>query len=157
MKKEALIVIGLSLALLVIPALLVAGGLFFLWGHFWLTFLVALAVAWMIGQLSNIFFQQKASVEIERLKVKLTEIYNQQSVEVSCAYCKDRNLIPIRLNQRNTFSCKVCKQTNLIIFQFATAQITTPLEEPQLGAVNEQQRQQQSPAKSSGTGLSGRN
>jgi hypothetical protein len=138
MNKEKTIVISLSLLAILIPALLISAALFMVWKNFWLIFLIVLAICWIIGQVSNMFFQQKATVEVEKLRLKLTEINNQQSAEVPCAYCKDRNLVPIRLNQRNTFSCKQCKQTNLIVFQFATAQITTPLEEPQLGALNEQ-------------------
>lgn len=146
--KTTLLIILLTLAIVLIPSLLIAGGLAVFIGHFWVFFAIAFAVIFIIGQISNVFFQHKAGVDVERLRARLTEITNQQSVEVSCSYCKERNLVPIRLDKRNIFECKSCKQTNLVIFQFATAQITTPLENPQLGTIgvpNGQQQQQRQP------------
>lgn len=133
--KAKLIVILISLALLIIPSLLGAGALALFAGHFLAWFLGALAVTFVIGQVSNMWVQRKAELDMHRIRNQLTEIASQQSVEVSCSYCKVRNHIPVKLSGRNTFECTGCKQTNLIIFQFATAQITTPFENPQLGTV----------------------
>jgi len=134
-SKESFLLIALSILFLIIPSSLIAVALSMMYGHFLIFFLGAFASIFVIGQISNIAVHKKAELDIVRIKNQLTAIINQQSVEVSCAYCKDRNLVPIKLNVRNTFECKECKQTNLIIFQFATAQITVPLENPQLGTM----------------------
>lgn len=138
MKKAELSVIILSLLILIIPSTIVGVIWFLATGSFILPCIVSFVLLWIFGQLSNVFFQQKASVEIERIKLQLVNINNQQSVEVSCAYCKHRNVMPIKLNERNILSCSQCNQSSLVIFQFTTAQITTPLELPQLGAITEQ-------------------
>jgi ribosomal protein L37AE/L43A len=145
MKKETVLISALSLLAWFIPSLVIALALFLMFGHFLVMLLCSLGIVWLLGQLSNLFFQQKGHIEIEKLKLKLIEINNQQSAEVSCAYCKERNLVPIKLNIRNVFKCKQCKQSCLIIFQFATAQITTPLEEPQLGSTDEYRRRNTAP------------
>lgn len=133
--KAKLVVILISLALLIIPSALAAGALALFFSYFFAWFLGALAVTFVIGQISNLWVQRKAELDILRVRNQLIEITSQQSVEVSCSYCKVRNHVPVKLNGRNTFECTACKQTNLIIFQFATAQVTTPLENPQLGTV----------------------
>ena len=133
--KENTVLIGLSLLFLLIPSLLIAWGLSYFFQHFWVLLIISIGCVFIIGQISNMWVRKKADMDILRIKNHLTEIATQQSVEVSCSYCKDRNLVPVRLNTRNTFECKKCNQTNLIIFQFATAQITVPLENPQLGTV----------------------
>ena len=138
MKKEQVIVIGLSTLVILVPALLIASAFFIAKHWFLIPFLVSAAAFWIAGQISNMFFDYKTTVDLQKLRLKEIEMLNEQSIETSCSYCKDRNVVPIRLNERNTFSCKACKQTNLVIFQFATAQITTPLQEPQLGAINGQ-------------------
>jgi hypothetical protein len=134
MNKQSIALIVLSLVVIILPATVIAlilGGFF---GHFWSWFGLSCAILFVIGQLSNSFFSKKMNIDIIRLQTRLEEIANQQNVEVSCAYCRTRNITPVYLNQRNTFTCSKCKQVNLIIFQFAAAQVTVPLESPQLGA-----------------------
>lgn len=117
-----------SLAIWIVPSILISLAIFYYTNHFVIPFLIVLGVVYLIGYLSDAFFKQKTVVDIQRLNVKIKELEMQQSVEVSCSYCKERNIVPIKLNTRNTFNCQHCKQLNLMIFQFATARVTTPLD-----------------------------
>ena len=105
-------------------------------GGFIAPFLISIGVFFIIGEIYNKITSQKNTIKIEQFKLKRAELETSQNVEVSCAFCKTRNIIPIKLSLRNTFNCKQCKQENLIIFQFATAQVTTPLTIPSYGATN---------------------
>jgi hypothetical protein len=136
MNKQTLIIGMLSITIITLPALFFAlAGAFFV-GHFWAWFFLSSGMVYIIGQISNQFLTKKMNADLLKLTTRLTEVTNQQNVEVSCAYCKVRNITPVFLSQRNTFECKTCKQQNLIIFQFAAAQITVPLESPQLGTIS---------------------
>lgn len=133
-KKANMMVLTLDVVALLVPSFLM-GIVGLLWkGMFILPFLSTFAASWILGQISNVYFHQKADVEIEKLKLQEMEIIGQQSVDVNCSFCQKRNMVPVRLNMRNTFKCIHCEQQNLMVFQFATAQITTPLTLPQLGA-----------------------
>lgn len=131
--KAKIVLILLSCLIILIPSVVISIGLYYFIGHFFATLLISSGLVFIIGQISNIMAQKAAELNVIKLKTNLAEIASAQSMEVSCSYCKSRNIVPIKLSQRNIFNCKDCKQANLIIFQFATAQISTPLELPQLG------------------------
>jgi hypothetical protein len=132
MNKQTIIIGLLSLTTVTLPAFIFAICLASIFGHFWAWFCLLFGVSFVIGQLSNTYLSKKLNSDLLKIQTRLAEVTNQQNVEVSCAYCKARNIVPIFLAQRNTFECKNCRQHNLIIFQFTTAQITVPLELPQL-------------------------
>jgi hypothetical protein len=131
--KHNIILFLLSLGYTVLPALFISLGIGLLTGQYLSTFLVSLGLVFIFGILSNDWIQNRTLRQLSILELKKKEIDNQQSVEVTCSYCKARNIIPVKLSNRNTFDCKECKKTNLIIFSFATAIITEPLKLPQLG------------------------
>jgi len=139
--KQLLIILGISLTIILIPSFLISAGLTIFFGHFWYLFLVAVGTIFVIGELSNRYFQTKILADIQNFKAKIEQLRSEQSVVASCAYCKQRLTIPVKLSQRTTYECPHCKQTNLVVFQFTTAQITTPLELPQLGSMSTLQGQ----------------
>lgn len=125
--KTELIVLLSALGIWIIPSLLIALGVYLKNGTFFVPLLISLALIFLLGQITDSFLKTKTKVEIERVLLRKKELELEQSVEVSCSHCKERNLVPVRLNGRNTFECKGCKQVNLVIFQFTTARVTTPL------------------------------
>jgi hypothetical protein len=133
MNKQLWLIGTLTALIILIPSSLIAFALANFFGHYGTWFALSAALIFIIGLISNTMIQKKINKDILNLQNRLAEISNLQNVEVSCSYCKTRNIVPVFLNQRNTFDCKNCKQVNLIIFQFATAQITVPLELPKLG------------------------
>jgi hypothetical protein len=134
--KKLFIVLFLSLLSLLIPSALLAGciSLYQEQNHFWLWFFTTFGILFVLGLLSNNFLNRKTNKEILQLQNNIANLTSQQAIEISCSYCKTENIIPILLNQRNTFICKKCHHDNLVIFQFMAAQISTPLTLPQLGA-----------------------
>jgi hypothetical protein len=132
-NKEEIIILALSMGVVMVPSLILGLVGLLLWGMFWVPTLVAIAIIWVIGYVSDTFSKQKVQVDLAKVKVQELQVRNQQSVETSCAFCKVRNMVPVRLNTRNTFECTKCKQTSLMVFQFTAAQITTPLALPQWG------------------------
>lgn len=133
MTKQTFTIGVLSLLVTLLPSFLIALAIFSFFGNFWAWFCITYSFIFLVGIISNNFIQKKINRDIIKLQTRLHEVSNQQSVEVSCSYCKMRNVVPVYLNQRNTFKCSKCQQVNLVIFQFAAAQVTVPLELPQMG------------------------
>ncbi len=131
-----IVLILLSLTAWIIPSLSLSFAVYLLTNHFIVPFLINLGIVYLIGYIMDLFFKYKTQNKILKFEIDTKTLELQQSVEVSCAYCKVINVIPVKLNIRNTFECNSCKQINLMIFQFATAQVTTPLETNLLGANN---------------------
>lgn len=121
---QLLLLIGISVLL---PALLISIGVFLFVGYFWGTLIFTFGLIYVIGLVSNKFTESKINTKINELNEYISRKTLEQSMEVSCAYCGMRHIIPIRVDERNTFECKKCSQTSLIVFQFTTAQLTTPL------------------------------
>jgi len=134
MNKQLLIVIFISLLIILIPALLISLGLYFFLGGFLQWLLISIGAIFVIGQLSNQYFRRRIELDINNFKAKIEELNREQSIEATCAYCKTRMMVPVKLSHRITHACPECKQVNLIVFQFTTAQISTPMDLPQLGA-----------------------
>jgi Zn finger protein HypA/HybF involved in hydrogenase expression len=137
MNKQLLTILAISLGIILIPAVVISLGLSHFIGGFWWILLIAAGVIFLIGEISNQYFQRRIAFDIVTYKTRIEELKNEQSITASCAYCKTRLTIPIMLSKRNTHECPECKQTNLVIFQFTTTQITTPLQLPQIGATPE--------------------
>lgn len=124
----------LSLSYVTIPSIILSLGVGLINGRYISTFLVTFALIFILGILSNSWIQHLRVIRIGQLDYRMKDLENQQSVEVSCSACKERNIVPVKLRDRNTFNCKNCNKSNLIIFQFATALVTEPIIIPQIGA-----------------------
>lgn len=64
---------------------------------------------------------------IEQEQTKQVELFSQQGVDVSCAYCNTTNFIPIRMDDVNQFKCESCDKPNSVYIDVTVAQQTTPL------------------------------
>ena len=133
MNKQLLIVILISLLIILVPASIISLGLWLFLGNYIQWLLISAGAIFVIGQLSNQYFMRRIELDINNFKAKIEELRSAQSVEASCAYCKTRMSIPVKLSERITHACPDCKQINLVVFQFTTAQISTPMDLPQLG------------------------
>ena len=132
--KQIIIAILTSLSYVTIPSLILCLGIGLITGNYLSTFLICFALIFLIGLVSNNWIRNHVEVQNNLVELKKKELELQQSVEVSCSACKTRNIVPVRLNTRNTFQCSSCKVPNLIVFNFATALVTEPLKIPQIGA-----------------------
>ena len=132
--KQIIKAILISLSYVTIPSMILSLGVGLVTGSYLTTFLVAFALIFLIGLVSNNWFRTLIVRHNQLVEFKKKELESQQSIEVSCSACKARNIVQIRLNKRNTFLCTTCKVNNLIVFDFGTALITEPIKLPQVGA-----------------------
>lgn len=128
MKKIELVILGLSLASTLVVASLfgfigpMIVGTF--WGWFWVALLLQ-----VIGFVAfNSFLIQRDNAISELAQIKAFETFSKFTIQLSCAYCQRQNIVPIQLNQRNTFMCEGCNQTNAVTMQFSATTLTTPVE-----------------------------
>lgn len=136
MKRPELTVLGISLILTsAISTLLGFAGSAIIgtfWAWFWIGCLVQLLVFVGINsfliQKDNAFQQQNTLLELEALA--------KFAVNLSCGYCQQNNVVPIQLNQRNTFKCESCNQTNSVSMQFTAIPVTTPIESVKIPVEN---------------------
>jgi hypothetical protein len=98
------------------------------WGWFWVSFLIQVIgfAAW------NSYLSQKEFVANQKAEIEALEQFSKFAVQLTCAYCKQSNTVPIQLNQKNTFKCSSCNQANGVYMQFAATTLTTPIESVKL-------------------------
>lgn len=128
MKKPEVIVLALSLvATLLVSSLFGLIGPFIVgtfWGWFWIAFLLQI-----IGFIAlNSFLIQKDMGVAELVQAQALDALSKFTIQLTCAYCQQTNIVPIQLNQRNTFKCEGCNQTNAVTMQFAATALTTPID-----------------------------
>lgn len=131
-KRTELLLIGISISLTFLFSAIFgfAGssicGKF--WGWFWITFLVQVIgfAAW------NSYLSQREFASIQKAEIEALEQFSKFAIQLSCAYCKQPNTVPIQLNRKNTFKCGSCNQTNGVYMQFAATTMTTPIESVKL-------------------------
>lgn len=97
-------------------------------GNFWGWFFISFLLQIIIFVLWNSYVLGKQSLAEQQLEVQALENFAKFTVNLDCAYCQQKNLVPIQLNQKNTFKCESCNQVNGVYMQFMATTITTPLE-----------------------------
>ncbi len=128
MKKFEIIILLASLTVTAAVSAIIAAagkslfGTFQSW--FWLSFVCQLIffVAW-----NSYLIQKNKLIQIEEEKVQLDAI-SKFTTNLSCAYCGSKQIVPIFLDQKNTFKCESCNQTNGVFMQFTATTLTTPIE-----------------------------
>ena len=128
LNTPALVIVGLSLGFTTIVSLVVGLGGYLLGGHFWGWFALAFGVQFILFAVINTFLQRKDTIEGAKIVNEQLEALSKFTVQLTCAYCKQINSVPITLNQENRFQCGSCNQVNAVKMQFFAAQITTPLQ-----------------------------
>ena len=136
MNKLTLIVLGISLGTTCLVSALFgfAGssiiGTF--WGWFWISLLVQ-----FIGFVAyNSFLIQRDQAINQQAEIETLDKLAKFTIKVTCAYCQQANVVPIQLNQRNTFKCESCNQVNGISMQFMATTLTSPIESVKLPVEN---------------------
>lgn len=93
------------------------------WGWFWVSFLVQ-----FVGFVAyNSYLIQKDNLALQKAEIDALEQFSKFSVKLTCAYCEQPAIVPIQLNQRNTFKCEACNQVNGVSMQFMATTLTTPI------------------------------
>jgi len=122
------VIVGVSLLLTTVVSGVVGLGGYLLGGYFWGWFILAFGIQFIIFMVINTFLQRKDTIEGAKIVNEQLEALSKFTVQLTCAYCKQINAVPITLNQENRFQCGSCNQINAVKMQFFAAQITTPLQ-----------------------------
>lgn len=107
-------------------------------GTFWAWFTISLLVLVIGFAAYNSFLIQKDYIALQAAEVEALEQYSKFSIKINCAYCQQSSIVPIQLNQRNTFKCEGCNQVSGVSMQFMATTLTTPVQSVKIPAsVNE--------------------
>lgn len=128
LNTPALIIIALSLGFTTIVSVVVGLGGYLISGTFWGWFVLTFGVQFVLFAVINTFLQRKDTLEGAKVLNEQLEALSKFTIQLTCAYCKQANAVPITLNQENRFQCGSCNQINAVKMQFFAAQITTPLQ-----------------------------
>jgi hypothetical protein len=127
LNSPAFTIIGLSLLFTAVVSGVVGLGGYLLGGHFWGWFSLAFGLQFIAFAVVNTILQRKDTIEGAKIVNEQLEALSKFTIQLTCAYCKQSNAVPITLNQENRFQCGSCNQINAVKMQFFAAQITTPL------------------------------
>jgi hypothetical protein len=126
-NNPVLVIAGLSLLFTGSVSGVVGLGGYLLGGNFWGWFILAFGIQFIAFAVINTVLQRKDTIEGAKVLNEQLEALSKFTVQLTCAYCKQSNAVPITLNQENRFKCGSCNQINAVKMQFLAAQITTPL------------------------------
>ena len=126
-NNPVLLIVVLSLLFTGIISGVVGLGGYLIGGSFWGWFILAFGIQFITFAIINTVLQRKDTIESVKIVNEQLEALSKFIVQLTCAYCKQINAIPITLNQENRFQCGSCNQMNAVKMQFFAAQITTPL------------------------------
>lgn len=121
------LIIGLSLVFTSLVSCVVGLGGYLLGGNFWGWFILTFGIQFVAFAVINTILQRKDTIEGAKIVNEQLEALSKFTIQLSCAYCKQTNAVPITLNQENRFQCGSCNQINAVKMQFFAAQVTTPL------------------------------
>lgn len=128
MKKIELIVLGISLGITFLVSALFGFAGSSLIGTFWSWFWVSFLVQLILFVSTNSFLLQKDKALTDQLSVQTLEQLSKFTIKLTCSYCQQTNIVPIQLNQKNTFKCEGCNQINNVVMQFTATPLTTPVQ-----------------------------
>jgi hypothetical protein len=126
-NNPILVIAGLSLLFTGVVSGVVGLGGYLLGGNFWGWFILTFGIQFVAFAVINTILQRKDTIEGVKLVNEQLEALSKFTIQLTCAYCKQSNAVPITLNQENRFQCGSCNQVNAVKMQFFAAQVTTPL------------------------------
>lgn len=128
LNNPTVLIVLLSLFFTTVVSTVVGVGSYLLTGTFWGFFILTFGIQFVLFAIINTFLQRKDTIEGAKVLNEQLEALSKFTIQLSCAYCKQSNSVPITLNQENRFKCGSCNQVNAVRMQFLAAQITTPLQ-----------------------------
>lgn len=136
MNKFTLLVFGVSVALTSLFSTLFGFAGQTIIGSFWSWFCISFLIQ-VIGFVAyNSYLIQRDFTELQRAEISALDKLSKFTIKITCAYCQQANVVPIQLNQRNTYKCESCNQVNGVSMQFMSTTITTPLESVKIPVEN---------------------
>lgn len=95
-------------------------------------FIVVFLIQLIGSYIYKSFLQTLERNSIRTEETKRIELYSQQGVDASCAYCNAVNFIPIRMDDDNSFECETCGKTNAVYLDVTVAQKTDIIDKQNL-------------------------
>lgn len=136
MKKPELIVLAISLSITCAISVLLGFAGSAIVGTFWAWFWIGCLFQLLVFVGINSFLIQKDNAIQQQNALLEFETFSKFTVSLTCGYCQQNNVVPIQLNQRNTFKCESCNQTNSVSMQFTAIPVTTPIESVKIPVEN---------------------
>ena len=94
---------------------------------FWLSFVITTALQLVGSYFFNIFYRSHIAYKNNEQSILQSKIFDNNGIELPCAYCSQKNLAPINFNSTNIFTCLKCEKENAVYVNITTAQRTKPL------------------------------
>jgi phage FluMu protein Com len=94
---------------------------------FWPGFVLAMGCQFLFAAIVNPIRKRNESIRFAEIQAQHELAESQQYLEIGCAYCKERNIVPILFNANNVFDCEKCKETNAVHMSFSSVRVTMPL------------------------------
>jgi hypothetical protein len=125
--KPETITLLLSILITGLVSAIIGCGGYIMTGNFWGFFFVSFGLQFVLFAIINTLLQRKDTIDATKIVNEQLDILSRFTVRLTCAYCKQKNEVPVNLNQENRYQCSSCNQVNSIKMQFFSTQITTPL------------------------------
>lgn len=126
------VVFLLSLIMVGVVSGLAGAATFLLGQGFWIGFVIAAAIQLLFGPVINRIFTIKENrIAVDAISAQAEDKLAQakQSVELSCAFCKEVSRVNIDLSTDNSFKCAKCNNINKVIMQFSTVRTTNVIDQ----------------------------
>jgi hypothetical protein len=136
MNKNIILLVSISLGTTSLVSTLFGFAGSSIIGTFWGWFWVSSLVQFIAFGIANSYFIQRDNITIQQQELEALDKLSKFSVKLSCAYCQQSNVVPVQLNQKNTFKCEGCNQVNGVSMQFMSTTLTTPVESVKIPVEN---------------------
>lgn len=93
--------------------------------HFWNVFGLATVAQFIIFWLHRSWLMYKVRKDAEEFDLRQMELMMSQATQVTCAYCKQSELVPLLVGtEENSYRCTSCGKENKVLIDITAVQVT---------------------------------
>jgi hypothetical protein len=119
--------IGKSLTLTIAISLAVSLSLLSIGKNFWVTMAIVTTLQFIGSYIFNLLYKTYIIYKNNAQAALQTNALDSRGIDLDCAFCGEKNLIPIEFDTDNRFNCIKCDKENAVYVNITTAQTTIPL------------------------------
>lgn len=128
--QSAYLTILRSLAIILLIATGISSICYIWTQDFWRIFGLAVIAQFILNSIVRLVLYYKANRDAQQFDLRQMELMMSQATEVTCANCKQNELVPLLVNDtENTYKCSACGKENRVIISLETALMYTPVSE----------------------------